>query len=117
MWYAHFPQKWAMQINHFYATCFNDDLNYYRPGAYTSEFTDNRGENQEEIFIRRLQDTLLDFETSSQWRAIIKEGFLFKEIDDIVLRYTPNQYVKMMRIAKAKLFRRTLTSNLKEFKP
>jgi hypothetical protein len=100
MGFSHISQKYAKPINEFYSKYFNVYLNYHRPCGYATTITDKKGK-QKKIYE--------NYQTPYDKLKGIKGNYLkkvitFKQLDKIALEKSDNEFAKLMKTEKDKLF-------------
>ncbi len=98
MGYGHIPKKFAPVINQFYQNYFNIYLNFHRQCGYPNVYTDSKGRQ------RKKYETYLTpyekFKTLENWKQYLAPGQTEKELDDISLALSDNEFANQMSKAK-----------------
>lgn len=116
MGYMHIDQKWAEEINHFYFDFFNPYLNFHRPCAYATEVVDKKGKIKK---IYKQEDYKTPYEALKQLKnaeRYLKPGVTFKQLDKVAYKYSDNEWAKIMKREKTKLFEAIRLPDLTELK-
>lgn len=93
----------AENIQAFYRDRLNIYLNYHRPCGFAKEVVDHKGK------IRKRYDSYLTpfekFKTLSKPQQYLRQGVKIKELERIAKAYSDTDYARLVKQAKAKLFR------------
>lgn len=98
MGYSHIPKQFASAINQFYQSYFNTYLNFHRQCGYPTVYTDDKGKQR-----KKYETYLTPYEklkTLENWTQYLALGQTEKQLDDISLAHSDNDFAKMMAEAK-----------------
>lgn len=96
--YGHIPKRYAPAINLFYQTYFNIYLNFHRQCAYPTIHTDSKGKQK-----KKYETYLTPYEklkTLGNWTQYLAPGRTQKELDDVSLAHSDNEFARLMNEAK-----------------
>ncbi len=102
MGYSHIPKKFATGINHWYETWFNLYLNFHRQCAYPTIYTDIKGKQR-----KKYETYLIPYEklrTLDNWTQYLTPQATEKQLDDISVTHSDNEFAKLMNEAKLQLW-------------
>ena len=102
MGYFYISQKYAPDINDFYMKYFNSYLNFHRPCGFATVTTNSKGK-QRKIYNKYLTpfEALKEITNAKKY---LKDGMSFKQLNQIAMQYSDNEYASIMDEAKTKLF-------------
>jgi len=101
--YSYIPKKFAPAINQWYESHFNTYLNFHRQCAYPTTYTDDKGKQK-----KKYEAYLTPYEklkTLENWTQYLAPGQTQKELDDISLALSDNEFAKQMNEAKKQIWR------------
>jgi hypothetical protein len=101
--YSYIPRQFASAINQWYENHFNTYLNFHRQCAYPSIYTDSKGKQK-----KKYETYLTPYEklkTLENWTQYLDRGRTQKELDDISIAYSDNEFAKQMNEAKKKIWK------------
>ncbi len=101
--YSYIPKKFAPAINQWYTSHFNTYLNFHRQCAYPTTYTDNQGKQKKkyEIYLTPYEK----LKTLENWTQYLAPGRTQKELDDISLALSDNEFAKQMNEAKREIWK------------
>jgi hypothetical protein len=103
MGYSHIPKSYAQEINQFYQNYFNPYLNFHRPCGFSTDRVDHKGK------VKKKYDSYLTpyakFKTLENWTQYLAPGRTQKELDELSLSHSHNQWAMLMQEAKSAVFR------------
>jgi transposase InsO family protein len=102
MGYFYINQKYASIINDFYFDYFNTYLNFHRPCGFATITTSSKGK-QRKIYNKYLTpfEALKNIPDAKKY---LKPSITFRELDEISMQYSDNEYANIMDKEKTKLF-------------
>lgn len=106
--YGHIPKKFALAINQWYESYFNTYLNFHRSCAYPTIYTDIKGKQK-----KKYETYLTPYEklkTLDNWTQYMRPGVTKKELNDMELALSDNDFAKQMNAAKQQILK-TFKSN------
>lgn len=109
MGHWHIKQCYADKINKFFMEYFNPYLNYHRPCGFATITMNERGKRR-----KKYETWMTPYERLKSLKNAenyLKPGITFKELDAIALKYTDNEFAKIMQKAKRKLFNSIMDKN------
>ena len=109
MGYWHIERKYANKINAFYTDYFNIYLNYHRPCGFATVTVDDKGKRR-----RKYETWMTPYEKLKSLKnaeKYLKPGITFEELDAVALKYTDNEFAKIMNNEKRKLFNKIIDEN------
>ena len=109
MGYWHIEQKYADKINRFFMEYFNPYLNYHRPCGFATVTVNEKGKRR-----RKYETWMTPYERLKSLKnaeSYLKPGITFKKLDAIALKYTDNEFAKIMKREKNKLFNSIMNEN------
>jgi hypothetical protein len=94
MGYSHIPKKFASGINNWYETWFNLYLNFHRQCGYPTTYTDDKGKQRKkyEIYLTPYEK----LQTLENWTGYLAPGWTEKQLNNISLAYSDNEFAKLM---------------------
>jgi transposase InsO family protein len=101
--YNYIPKKFAPAINQWYESHFNTYLNFHRQCAYPTTYTDAKGKQK-----KKYETYLTPYEklkTLENWTQYLAPGWTQKELDDISLMLSDNEFAKQMNEAKRQIWK------------
>ena len=101
--YNYIPKKFAPAINQWYESHFNTYLNFHRQCAYPTTYTDAKGKQK-----KKYETYLTPYEklkTLENWTQYLAPGWTQKELDDISLALSDNEFAKQMNEAKQQIWK------------
>jgi len=102
MGYAHIPCRYAVQVNAFYRDHLNEYLNFHRPCGFATTEVDKRG--KEKKVYKTWQTPYERLQSLEGWEQYLKEGVTAQALKAIASRRSDNDYARLMREARNKLF-------------
>lgn len=101
--YSHIPKRYAPAINMWYQTYFNLYMNFHRQCAYPTIYTDEKGKQKKkyEIYLTPYDK----LKTLENWTQYLAPGRTQKELDDISLAHSDNEFAKQMNEAKKQIWK------------
>jgi hypothetical protein len=104
-WNGHnyIPKKFAPAINQWYESHFNTYLNFHRQCAYPTTYTDNKGKQKKkyEIYLTPYEK----LKTLENWTQYLVPGRTEKELDDISLALSDNEFAEQMNESKRQVWK------------
>lgn len=100
--YNYIPKKFAPAINRFYQTYFNVYLNFHRQCAYPTVYTDAKGKQR-----KKYETYLTPYEklkSLEKWTQYLAPGLTEKELDNISLTHSDNEFARLMNEAKRNIW-------------
>ena len=101
--YSHIPKRYAPAINRFYQTYFNVYLNFHRQCSYPTVYTDDKGKQR-----KKYETYLTPYEklkTLENWTQYLAPGRSEKELEDISLVHSDNEFAFLMNEAKRTIWK------------
>jgi hypothetical protein len=96
--YVYIPKQYAPAINSFYQIYFNVYLNFHRQCAYPTIYTDAKGK------VKKKYETYMTpyekLKSLENWTQYLAPGRTQKELEDISLAHSDNEFAKLMNEAK-----------------
>lgn len=109
MGYWYIEPNHADEVNKFYFGYLNHYLNFHRPCGFATVTIDNKGKRKRKYEIYQTPyEKLKSIKNASEY---LKPGLNFKDLDDIAMKHSDNEFAKIMQEAKDKLFRNILDKN------
>jgi hypothetical protein len=109
MGHWHIERRHADKINRFFLEYFNHYLNYHRPCGFATVTVNERGKR------RKKYDTWMTpyerLKSLKNAERYLKPGITFRKLDAIALKYTDNEFAKIMQDEKRKLFNSIMSVN------
>jgi hypothetical protein len=102
MGYAHIPSRYATLVNAYYRDHFNDYLNFHRPCAFATTTVDRRGKEKKVYETWRTPYERL--KSLKEWKKHLRPGVRAEGMEAVAMRQSDNDYARLMREAKARLF-------------
>jgi hypothetical protein len=96
--YVYISKQYAPAINKFYQTYFNVYLNFHRQCAYPTTYTDDKGKQR-----KKYETYMTPYEklkTLENWTQYLAPGRTQKELDDISMAHSDNEFARLMNEAK-----------------
>jgi transposase InsO family protein len=100
--WQYIPKRFAPGINRWYETWFNIYLNFHRQCAYPTVYTDAKGKQK-----KKYETYLTPYEklkTLENWTQYLAPGRTEKELDDLSIAQSDNEFARLMNEAKQKLW-------------
>lgn len=104
MGYRHIPKRYAKRINAFYASCFNEYLNFHRPCGFATVTTDAKGKEKKIYDVYQTPYERLRLLPDAEHS--LKPGISFPELDAIARRMSDTNYAMLMQQQKAEVFKK-----------
>jgi len=96
------PTKVNAQVNAFYRDYLNEYLNFHRPCGFATTKVDKRG--KEKKVYKTWQTPYERLQSLDGWEQYLKEGVTAQGLKAIASRRSDNDYARLMRAARNKLF-------------
>lgn len=101
--YSYIPKKFASEINRWYETWFNLYLNFHRQCGYPTLYTDAKGKQR-----KKYETYLTPYEklkTLENWTQYLTPQATKKQLDDISLAHSDNEFARLMNESKQQLWK------------
>jgi len=115
MGYAHIPCRYAELVNTFYQDHLNEYLNFHRPCGFATTTVDERG--KEKKIYKTWQTPYERLKSLKKWEENLKPGVTADSLVAIALRSSDQNYARVMRQARNKLFATICRSQFRIAKP
>lgn len=103
--YAHIPQRYASQVNHFNQDVLNPYVNYHRPCLYPTTFVNKKGKQKKKYEYENMTTPYEKFKSLPNAKQYLKEGISFEKLDDFANRMSDNKAAQHLQQQRRTLFK------------
>lgn len=104
MGYSHIPQKYATEINRFYAEVFNPYLNFHRPCYFAVDKIDSKGKIRKTYPHDQIMTPWDRLKSIPKFEAHLKPGITSEALEQYANNLSDNAAARQVHLARKQLF-------------